>query len=54
MLFGILIATVIIIEPRGIYGLWLRIRNYFKAWPFSLLSGPTEPLRKGNQCNDAG
>ncbi|HEY5857060.1 MAG TPA: branched-chain amino acid ABC transporter permease [Aldersonia sp.] len=35
MLFGILIAAVIIVEPRGMYGLWLRIRNYFKAWPFS-------------------
>ena len=35
ILFGVLIAGVIILEPRGMYGLWLRIRNYFKAWPFS-------------------
>ncbi|MFG1794799.1 branched-chain amino acid ABC transporter permease [Nocardia sp. NPDC049149] len=35
ILFGLLIAGVIILEPRGIFGLWLRIRNYFKAWPFS-------------------
>ncbi|MGB3413462.1 MAG: branched-chain amino acid ABC transporter permease [Microbacteriaceae bacterium] len=35
ILFGILIVVFIVIEPRGLYGLWLRIRNYFKAWPFS-------------------
>jgi branched-chain amino acid transport system permease protein len=35
MLFGVLIVVFLIIEPRGLYGLWLRIRNYWKAWPFS-------------------
>ncbi len=35
MLFGILIIVFLILEPRGLYGLWVRIRNYFKAWPFS-------------------
>jgi branched-chain amino acid transport system permease protein len=25
----------LIFEPRGLFGLWLRIRNYWKAWPFS-------------------
>ncbi len=35
VLFGALIIAVLIFEPRGIYGLWLRIRNYWKAWPFS-------------------
>jgi len=23
------------LEPRGLFGLWIRARNYFKAWPFS-------------------
>jgi branched-chain amino acid transport system permease protein len=25
----------IVVEPGGLFGLWLRIRNYWKAWPFS-------------------
>ncbi len=35
MLFGALIIVFLIVEPLGLYGLWIRIRNYFKAWPFS-------------------
>jgi branched-chain amino acid transport system permease protein len=35
MLFGALIIAFLVLEPRGLYGLWLRVRNYFKAWPFS-------------------
>ncbi len=35
MLNGVLIIVFIILEPRGLFGLWLRIRNYWKAWPFS-------------------
>lgn len=35
MLYGLLIILFLILEPRGLYGLWLRVRNYFKAWPFS-------------------
>lgn len=35
MLFGVLIVVFLVVEPRGLFGLWLRIRNYFKAWPFS-------------------
>lgn len=35
IVFGILIVVFITLEPRGLYGLWVRIRNYFKAWPFS-------------------
>jgi branched-chain amino acid transport system permease protein len=35
MLFGVFIVAFLILEPRGLYGLWIRIRNYFKAWPFS-------------------
>jgi branched-chain amino acid transport system permease protein len=35
MLFGLLIVIFLIVEPLGLYGLWVRIRNYFKAWPFS-------------------
>jgi hypothetical protein len=35
MLFGALIIAFLVLEPRGLFGLWLRVRNYFKAWPFS-------------------
>lgn len=35
ILFGVLIVAFLILEPRGLFGLWLRMRNYWKAWPFS-------------------
>lgn len=35
MLFGALIVLFLVLEPRGLYGLWIRVRNYWKAWPFS-------------------
>lgn len=35
VLYGLLIVGFIIFEPLGIYGIWLRIRNYWKGWPFT-------------------
>jgi branched-chain amino acid transport system permease protein len=35
VLYGVLIALFVIFEPRGLFGLWVRFRNYWKAWPFS-------------------
>lgn len=35
LLYGGLIVAFVILEPRGLHGLWVRIRNYWKAWPFS-------------------
>lgn len=35
VLFGLLIVGFLIFEPLGLYGIWIRIRNYWKAWPFS-------------------
>ena len=35
LLYGLLIIVFLIFEPRGLFGLWIRIRNYWKAWPFS-------------------
>lgn len=35
VLYGVLIIVFLIFEPRGLYGLWVRARNYWKAWPFS-------------------
>lgn len=34
MLFGALIVLFLLLEPRGLFGLWYRIRIYFKTWPF--------------------
>ena len=35
ILFGVLIVVFLIVEPLGLYGIWIRIRNYWKAFPFS-------------------
>jgi len=35
VLYGLLIIVFLILEPRGLFGVWTRIRNYWKAWPFS-------------------
>jgi branched-chain amino acid transport system permease protein len=35
VLYGALIIVFLIFEPRGLFGIWLRARNYWKAWPFS-------------------
>jgi branched-chain amino acid transport system permease protein len=35
ILFGLFIIGFLILEPLGLYGIWIRVRNYWKAWPFS-------------------
>ncbi len=35
VLFGVLIIVFLIAEPLGLFGIWVRIRNYWKRWPFS-------------------
>jgi len=35
VIFGVLIVVFLIAEPLGLFGIWLRIRNYWKGWPFS-------------------
>jgi len=35
VLYGLLIILFLIFEPFGLYGIWLRIRNYWKGWPFT-------------------
>ena len=35
MLYGVLIVVFLIAEPRGLFGIWVRARNYWNAWPFS-------------------
>ncbi|HEV2782926.1 MAG TPA: branched-chain amino acid ABC transporter permease [Actinophytocola sp.] len=35
ILYGLLIIGFLLFEPRGLFGIWIRVRNYWKAWPFS-------------------
>jgi branched-chain amino acid transport system permease protein len=35
MVYGAALIFFLLVEPRGIYGLWIRVRNYWKAFPFS-------------------
>lgn len=35
VLYGVLIVVFLIFEPLGLYGIWVRIRNYWKGWPFT-------------------
>ena len=34
LLFAILVIACLVFEPLGLYGLWLRLKRYFMAWPF--------------------
>jgi branched-chain amino acid transport system permease protein len=35
VLYGLLIVLFLVFEPRGLFGIWIRARNYWKSWPFS-------------------
>lgn len=35
VIYGVLIIVFLIFEPLGLYGIWLKLRNYWKRWPFS-------------------
>lgn len=35
LFYGVLLAALMVFEPLGLYGLWMRIRTYFVTWPFS-------------------
>lgn len=34
IIYGVLVAGVMVLEPLGLYGLWVKVRNYFSFWPF--------------------
>ena len=34
LVFSVLVCVMLVVEPLGIYGLWLRVQRYFVAWPF--------------------
>ena len=33
--YGALIILFLLFEPLGLYGIWTKIRNYWKGWPFT-------------------
>jgi len=35
LIYGVLIVVFLLFEPLGLYGIWVKIRNYWKGWPFS-------------------
>ncbi|MGH9186964.1 MAG: branched-chain amino acid ABC transporter permease [Acidimicrobiales bacterium] len=35
LFYGLLIVLFLIFEPLGLYGVWIKVRNYWKGWPFS-------------------
>jgi branched-chain amino acid transport system permease protein len=35
VIYGVLIVVFLIFEPLGLYGIWTKVRNYWKGWPFS-------------------
>lgn len=35
LLFSVLVCVVLVFEPLGLYGVWLRVKRYFLTWPFS-------------------
>jgi branched-chain amino acid transport system permease protein len=35
VIFGALIVLFLVLEPRGLAAVWLRVKAYFKTWPFS-------------------
>jgi len=35
IIYGVLIIVFLLFEPLGLYGIWVKVRNYWKGWPFS-------------------
>jgi branched-chain amino acid transport system permease protein len=34
VIFGFILIMIVVIEPLGLYGFWIRIKKYWKTWPF--------------------
>jgi branched-chain amino acid transport system permease protein len=34
VVYGVAILLVMMVEPLGLYGRWLKTRLYFQLWPF--------------------
>ncbi len=34
IVLGLIMISIVIFEPLGMYGIWLRIKKYWMTWPF--------------------
>lgn len=34
IVFGLILVGIMLFEPLGIYGIWIRAKKYWKTWPF--------------------
>lgn len=34
IVLGLIMIGIVIFEPLGMYGIWLRIKKYWRTWPF--------------------
>jgi branched-chain amino acid transport system permease protein len=34
IIFGLSLILIVVFEPLGLYGIWLRLKTYWKTWPF--------------------
>ncbi len=34
VIFGLIIIMIMVFEPLGIYGIWIRTKKYWRTWPF--------------------
>jgi branched-chain amino acid transport system permease protein len=35
IVYGLIIIFFLLFEPRGLYGIWMRLKRYWKPWPFT-------------------
>jgi len=35
MLYGLIIMLFVIVEPKGLYGIWRNIKSYWQMWPYT-------------------
>jgi branched-chain amino acid transport system permease protein len=35
VIYGVLIVVFLIFEPLGLFGIWVKVKNYWKGWPFT-------------------
>ena len=34
VLFSLIVCGFLLFEPLGLFGIWMRVKRYFMAWPF--------------------
>ena len=33
LVFGVVVIAIMMLEPAGLYGRWLKIKRFWKSWP---------------------